>query len=117
MPRHRPLFLVRDPDTGDDRRSPALGSAGSPGSARVTDAAPETSVPPSVPNYSHYSDEQLLEERERRLRSLAEPALRIELASAGSHGAPVIDEQVDQITEELIRRARLRHPSARGRAG
>jgi hypothetical protein len=29
----------------------------------------------------------------------------------------VVDEQVDQITDELIRRARLRHPSARGRAG
>jgi len=114
MPRQRPLFLVQDSDTGDGRRSPALDNAEG---TRVDDAGSGATVPPSVPNYRHYSDEQLLEERERRLRSLAEPALRIELASAGSHGAPVIDEQVDQITEELIRRARLRHPSARGRAG
>jgi hypothetical protein len=82
----------------------------------VDGASSESSVPPSAPDYRHYSDEQLLEERERRLRSVAEPMLRIELAS-GSHEAPVVDEQVDQITDELIRRARLRHPSARGRAG
>ncbi len=73
-------------------------------------------MPPSAPDYRHYSDEQLLEERERRLRSVAEPTVRIELTSE-SHRAPVVDEQVDRITDELIRRARLRHPSARGRAG
>jgi hypothetical protein len=88
MPRQRPLFLVQDPDRGG------------------YGASPETGVPPSAPDYRHYSDEQLFEERERRLRS-----------QAGSQGAPIVDEQVDQITDELIRRARLRHPSARGRAG
>ncbi len=103
MPRQRPLFLVRDPETDDGRRSPAPGSADG---TRVAGASPETGVPPSAPDYRHYSDEQLLEERERRLRSVAE-----------RHGAPIVDEQVDQITDELIRRARLRHPSARGRAG
>ncbi len=83
----------------------------------MDDAGSGATVPPSVPNYRHYSDEQLLEERERRLRSLAEPTLRIETAPTGSHREPVIDDRVDQITDELIRRARLRHPSARGRAG
>jgi hypothetical protein len=113
MPRQRPLFLVRDPETDDGRRSPAPGSADG---TRVAGASPETGVPPSAPDYRHYSDEQLLEERERRLRSVAEPTVRIELTSE-SHRAPVVDEQVDRITDELIRRARLRHPSARGRAG
>ncbi len=103
MPRQRPLFLVRDPETDDGRRSPAPRSADG---TRVAGASPATGVPPSAPDYRHYSDEQLLEERERRLRTQAE-----------HQGAPIVDEQVDQITDELIRRARLRHPSARGRAG
>jgi hypothetical protein len=112
--RFPPLFLV--PDYGkDDRRggSPALGT--SPDGVPAADGAADDHAASSGPDYRHYTDEQLLEERERR-RAQTQPTLRIESDPAGS-ARTVVDDRIDLITDELVRRARLRHPSARGRAG
>ena len=63
----------------------------------------------SPTDYSRYSDDQLIAARERLGRHL-QPALQTGPSGHGSSAAAKDD--LDRITEELIRRARSRHPSS-----
>jgi hypothetical protein len=65
-------------------------------------------------DYSGYSDDQLIAERERRVHRHLQPVLHTAPSSADESSLTVEDD-VDRITEELIRRARSRHPSSLGR--
>jgi hypothetical protein len=106
--RLQPLFLVPDYGPGDGARPTADGPA--------TDRAADGAEPGPVSEYRHYTDEQLLEERERRLRSAQDTDRPVELLRADHRRGAGTDDRIDQITDELMRRARQRHPSARGRA-
>jgi hypothetical protein len=90
----RPLFLIR----GNDHR--------------------ETSTLEAAPvDFGGYSDDQLIVERDRRQRDLEELTLRRDHTSTSCARLVSLDREVDRLTDELIRRARSRHPSSRGLAG
>ena len=66
-----------------------------------------------VPGYALYADDQLTAERDR-LRIQSD---ELTMQSAGSPGVSQIlvgiEQEIDRITDELLQRARSRHPSAR----
>ncbi len=62
--------------------------------------------------YSRYTDDELIAERARRQRQLDELTLFAEGQSDASTLLVRLDEEVERITDELIRRARSRHPSS-----
>jgi hypothetical protein len=79
----------------------------------IGDTPSDTASPSVRPDhdYSRYTDEQLIAERERRMRRQLQPVLHGTPPS--SHGSSIgADADVDRITQELIRRARSRHPSS-----
>ena len=93
--RLRPLFLYRDHDDG-----------------------PPAAAPTACPvDYRQYSDEQLTEERDRQQRQLEELTRHLDHPSATGRQLVDADDAVERIDDELIRRARQRHPSSRGLAG
>jgi hypothetical protein len=77
---------------------------------KTTDPSPAPAH--GTPDYSRYSDDELIAERDRRQRQRdelmfhagAEPSARDLMAS--------LEGEVGRITDELIRRARSRHPSS-----
>jgi len=68
-------------------------------------------------DYSLYTDDQLMAERDARQRRLDELTRQRDHTSATCSQLVSLDGDVEQMTDELIRRARSRHPSARGLAG
>jgi hypothetical protein len=63
-------------------------------------------------DYGRYGDDQLIAERDRRQRQRDELMLNAD-GEAATHTLMVsIEREVDRITDELIRRARSRHPSS-----
>ena len=68
-------------------------------------------------DYSAYSDEQLIRERDQQQRQLEELTLHSDRSRATRSLLISIDGEVERITDELIRRARSRHPSSRGPVG
>ncbi len=73
-------------------------------------------APEATADYSAYSDDRLLSERDRRQRQLDELTLHPD-RSAVSSLLVSVDGEVERITDELIRRARSRHPSSGGPVG
>ena len=67
-------------------------------------------------DYSAYSDDWLLSERDRKQRQLDE-LTRHPDRSAVCSLLVSLDGEIERITDELIRRARSRHPSSRGPIG
>jgi hypothetical protein len=63
----------------------------------------------SPTDYSRYSDDQLIAARERLGRHL-QPALQP--GASGHESSAAMEDDLERITEELIRRARSRHPSS-----
>ncbi len=92
--RIRPLFPSRTAPDGPD--------------------GPEPEGAGELPDYSRYGEEQLLQERERRQKQLDELTLHPERSPATWSLLASIDAEIERITDELIRRARSRHPSSRG---
>jgi len=93
----RPLFLIRG------HRHDRHDGSGDPGVA--------------VADYRAYSDDQLVAERDRQQRRLDELTRQQGHPSATCSQLVSLDADVEQMTDELIRRARSRHPSSRGLAG
>ncbi len=87
----RPLFLIRG-HHHDDSEAPGA-------------------------DYRSYSDDQLLAERDRRQRRLDELSGAGDQTSVTCSQLVSLDGEVEQMTDELIRRARSRHPSSRGLVG
>lgn len=90
----RPLFLVRNHHHDD---SPALAT---------TDV-----------DYRVYTDDQLIAERDHRQRRLEELTRRRDHTTAICSQLVTLDGEVERMTDELIRRARSRHPSSHGLTG
>ncbi len=63
-------------------------------------------------DYGRYSDDELIAERERRQRQRGDLLLHADGDSATYALMVSIDGEVGRITDELIRRARSRHPSS-----
>ena len=77
---------------------------------KPTDPSPAPSH--ATLDYGHYSDDQLIAERERRQRQRDELMLRADGEAATYTLMVSIDGEVERITNELVRRARSRHPSS-----
>lgn len=84
---------------------------------RDQDDTPSGSSGPDPSDYRAYSDDQLIEERERQQRTLEQLTLHPDRSSATCARLVATDGAIEQLTDELIRRARQRHPSSRGLAG
>ena len=81
---------------------------------RVKDSDPSPTTVDATLDYGGYDDDELLAERDRQQRQLEELTLHPD------HAATLlvsIDGAIERMTDELIRRARSRHPSSGGRAG
>ena len=63
-------------------------------------------------DFGRYSDDQLMAERERRQRQRSELSLHTDAEPAAHTALASIDREVERINDELIRRARSRHPSS-----
>jgi hypothetical protein len=63
-------------------------------------------------DYARYSDDQLIAERERRQRQRDELVLHTDGEATVYTLLVSIDGEVERITDELMRRARSRHPSS-----
>ena len=63
-------------------------------------------------DYSRYGDDQLMAERERRQRQLDELTHHGAGEAATCSLMVSLDDEIERITGELIRRARSRHPSS-----
>jgi hypothetical protein len=79
---------------------------------RTKAAHPSSTTAQDMLDYSRYSDDELMTERARRHRQLDELSLFAEGESDASALLVRLDEEVERITDELIRRARSRHPSS-----
>jgi len=66
-----------------------------------------------VISYSLYSDEQLISERDRLRDQLNELTVHPSSSAAVSQLLVSIDREIEGIANELMRRARSRHPSSR----
>ncbi len=67
-------------------------------------------------DYGAYSDDRLHDERDRKQRQLDELTLHPDRSAVCSLLVS-IDGEIERITDELIRRARSRHPSSGGPVG
>jgi hypothetical protein len=70
-----------------------------------------------VIDYTYFSDEQLLLERDRQRAQLDELVLHSGSSGAVEDLRASIDREVDRMTDELRQRARSRHPSSRSMVG
>ena len=68
-------------------------------------------------DYRSMNEQQLVTTRDRRRRQLDELTRGADGSSLTGARRAALDAEVEQITDELIRRARQRHPSFRGLAG
>jgi hypothetical protein len=68
------------------------------------------------PRYDRYSDDQINRNLQQRLRRLDELNLHAAGGPAKRAVVSVIEQEVERIQSELIRRARSRHPSSQGSA-
>jgi hypothetical protein len=66
-----------------------------------------------VIDYTYFSDEQLLLERDRQRSQLDELVLHSGSSGAVEDLRASIDREVERMTDELRQRARSRHPSSR----
>ncbi len=82
--------------------------------SRTTPHGPKAGEVESVPNYSRYGEGQLVAERERRQKQLDELTLHTDRSAATGSLLASIDAEIERITDELVRRARSRHPSSQG---
>ncbi len=73
---------------------------------------PTATTAQDVVDYSRYADDELIAERSRRQRQLDELTLYALGETDASALLVRLDEEVERITDELIRRARSRHPSS-----
>jgi hypothetical protein len=64
-------------------------------------------------NYSLLADEQLIIERDRKRKELDEVTMHPGSSPAVGHLLVSIEREVERISDELLRRARSRHPSIR----
>ncbi len=67
-----------------------------------------------VPTYALYSDEQLLADRGRLRDQLDELTAHPGQTPGVAQLLVSIEQEIERITDELLQRARSRHPSSRG---
>jgi hypothetical protein len=83
---------------------------------RAKDGDPSPTTADATPDYRAYDDDELLVERDRQQRRLEELTLHPDPGQANCSRLVGIDGEVERITDEMIRRARSRHPSSGGLA-